>query len=294
MPNLRLPATALLLLTCAISLPAATLPFDTVFQGRARFDRLLEKARGENWATLPIGRRAMAAGLALVGVPYKSYTLEIDDRIEAPSANFDGLDCWTFFEVSLAFARMLGQPPEQHTPQGLLHFIELDRYRGGKCDGTYLSRLHYLEDWLQDNHKRGLVEDLTPALGGVRVPNHADEMSRRWKYYRYLKANPALLPGLRAMENRVRSAGLTHVPRSKAAAAEPRLLDGDIIGITTYWSGKYGTSHVGMAWRDKDGVLRFVHASSNKDKRKVVIDSRLRDYLHRYSHYSGFLVARPK
>jgi hypothetical protein len=41
----------------------------------------------------------------------------------------------------------------------------MDRYRGGECTGDYLSRLHYLEDWLYDNNRRGLVEDLTRDLG---------------------------------------------------------------------------------------------------------------------------------
>ncbi len=34
-----------------------------------------------------------------------------------------------------------------------------------QCTGEYLSRLHYLEDWLADNDRRGLVKDLTRELG---------------------------------------------------------------------------------------------------------------------------------
>ena len=33
-----------------------------------------------------------------------------------------------------------------YTPADLLAMIELDRYCGGKCNGKYTSRLHYLED----------------------------------------------------------------------------------------------------------------------------------------------------
>ncbi|MEM6954374.1 MAG: hypothetical protein AAF645_01760, partial [Myxococcota bacterium] len=94
-----------------------TLPFSTVFKGNAQFEKLKKTAYAEDWATLPIGERTVAAGKALVGTPYKSFTLEIDDHIEAASVNLLGLDCWTFFEVSLAFARMLGDPEKQHTPQ---------------------------------------------------------------------------------------------------------------------------------------------------------------------------------
>ena len=84
--------------------------------------------------------------------------------------NFTGLDCWTFYETALAFARMLDEPVENWTPETLLRYVELDRYRGGQCTGEYLSRLHYLEDWLADNDRRGLVQDLTQSLGGVECP----------------------------------------------------------------------------------------------------------------------------
>src|SRR3954466_1880829 len=116
----------------------AQLPFSTVFKGRDKFDRLGNETRAGNWSSLPIGERTATVGRALLGTPYKSFTLEIDNRIEAPSVNLDGLDCWTFFESSLAFARMLNEPRENWTPQTMLKFIELDRYRGGKCDGGYL------------------------------------------------------------------------------------------------------------------------------------------------------------
>src|SRR5437879_3268554 len=106
------------------------LSFDTVFKGADKFDRLVKLADAQNWKSLAIGERTAAVGRALLGTPYKSFTLEIDDRVEAPSVNLGGLDCWTFFETSLAFARMLEAARESWTPQCLLHYVELDRYRG--------------------------------------------------------------------------------------------------------------------------------------------------------------------
>src|ERR1051326_6025536 len=91
----------------------AQLPFSTVFKGRDRFDKLVATAKQENWKALPIGERTAAVGRALVGTRYKSFTLEIDNRIEAPSVNFNGMDCWTFYENSIAFARMLNEPEER-------------------------------------------------------------------------------------------------------------------------------------------------------------------------------------
>ena len=272
---------------------AQSLPFSTVFKGRDQFDRLVSQARANNWASLPIGERTATVGKALLGTRYRSFTLEIDDHIEAPSVNFNGLDCWTFFEISLGFARMLDSPPENWTPENLLRQVERDRYRDGRCTGEYLSRLHYLEDWLADNDRRGLVRDLTRSLGGTSVPHAAREMTMGWHSYRYLKANRALLKPLASMEARVSSRPLYQIPKSRVASIESKLQSGDIIGIVSRDGRLFGTSHVGLALRTSDGVLHFMHASSPRNYGKVVIDSRLSSYLYRYGSHTGILVARP-
>jgi hypothetical protein len=270
------------------------LPFRTVFRGPDQFNRLVAKAKAENWKSLPIGQRTAAIGSSLVGTRYKHFTLEIDNHIEAPSANFQGMDCWTFFEISLAFARMLNEPEENWTPDRLLHYIEMDRYRGGVCTGEYLSRLHYLEDWLYDNDQRGLVKDLTRELGGVRSSHAAHEMTYGWRHYRYLKSNPALLQPLGSMEARVSARPLYQIPKSQVARIEPQLKSGDIIGIVSRdRPGLYSTSHVGLAYRTNDGVLHFMHASSPHNSGRVLIDARLSSYLARYRSDTGILVARP-
>jgi N-acetylmuramoyl-L-alanine amidase-like len=270
------------------------LPFKTVFKGQDQFDRLVTKAKAENWKELPIGERTATVGQALVGTRYKHFTLEIDNHIEAPSVNFQGMDCWTFFEISLAFARMLNEPEDVWTPQKMLAYIELDRYRGGECTGDYLSRLHYLEDWLADNAQRGEIDDLTPQLGGKSVPHSAREMTIGWRHYRYLAANKSLLGPLGRMEERVSSRPLYQIPTSHVAKIESKLKSGDIIGIISRdRGGLYSTAHVGLALRTSDGVLHFMHASSPGNAGRVVVDSRPSQYLKRYHGDSGILVARP-
>ena len=290
--------TVLILAIFSVALAGAgaesRLPLSAVFKGRDRFDALVNKARQENWKALPIGERTATVGRALVGTRYRSYTLEIDNRIEAPSVNFNGMDCWTFYEIALAFARMLNEPEESWTPEQMLHYIELDRYRGGQCTGEYLSRLHYLEDWLADNERRGLVDDLTQNLGGGSVPHSAREMTIGWRHYRYLAHNRALLGPLAQMEARVSSRPLCQIPKSRVASIEGRLRSGDIIGIISRdGRGLYSTSHVGLALRVADGSLHFMHASSPRNYGRVVIDSTLSSYLNRYRTDSGILVARP-
>jgi hypothetical protein len=289
-----LAVVALFFITLAIAGAESRLPFGTVFKGRDRFDRLVASARSGDWKSLSIGERTATVGRALVGTRYKSFTLEIDNRIEAPSVNFNGMDCWTFYEISLAFARMLNEPEENWTPEQMLHYIEVDRYRGGQCTGEYLSRLHYLEDWLADNDRRGLVEDLTRSLGGSSVPHSAREMTVGWRHYRYLAHNRSLLGPLQQMEARVSSRPLYQIPKSRVAGIEGRLRSGDIIGIISRdGPGRYSTSHVGLALRAADGSLHFMHASSPRNYGRVVIDSTLSSYLNRYRSDSGILVARP-
>src|SRR6266704_7170784 len=114
----------ILILVLAVALTATargavTLPMRTVFKGQDRFQQLVVRAKVENWKALPIGERTAAVGQAMVGTPYRSFTLEIDNRVESPSVNFTGLDCWTFFETALAFARMLDDSETNWTPAQL-------------------------------------------------------------------------------------------------------------------------------------------------------------------------------
>lgn len=269
----------------------AGLPMNTVFVGESKFRELMARGARENWKALPIGERTARAGMALRGTPYKNFTLELHERIEAPSANFEGMDCWTFFEIALASARALAAS-EHPTPREFLRFIELDRYRGGTCDGKFTSRLHHLEDWLQDNQKRGLVADITPKLPGARKLRR--EMSYMGgsgsRFFRQLRADPSLIPVMARIEKKLSENGIWYVPKSSVPAAEKHLRNGDIVCIVTTWPKSY-TSHVGLAVRDRAGTLRFLHASRNE--RKVILDSRLSDYLRRYSTHAGIMVARP-
>jgi hypothetical protein len=270
----------------------AALPERITFVGQDKYRKLIERGVRENWRALPVGERTARAGLALVGTPYKNFTLELDEFKEAPSANFNGMDCWTFFEIALATARVLKKSNNPSTTD-FLRAIEIDRYRGGRCDGTFTSRLHHLEDWQQDNARRGLIEDITPRLPGAkklrRTMNYMGGKGSR--NFRQLRANPSLVPKMAAIEKQLSHAGIFYIPKSAVPAIEKYLRDGDIISIVTTWHGSY-TSHVGLAHRDSKGVLRFLHASRNE--RKVILDSRLSTYLNRYKLHAGIMVARPR
>jgi hypothetical protein len=201
-----------------------------------------------------------------------------------------GMDCWTLFEIALAMGRLVAVHPPPYTPQEMLRLIELDRYRGGRCDGRFDSRLHHLEDWAQDNEKRGLVQDITPSLGGVPLHRKMAYMGKKPHLFRQLRADPSMVPGFVELEAELSRRGITYIPKSQVPRIEGKLRNGDIICIVTNWHETY-TSHVGLASRDKNGVLRFLHASKNH--REVTLDSRLTDYLNRFSTHAGIFVVRP-
>jgi hypothetical protein len=269
------------------------LPLATTFNGSKKFDEAVAKAKREGWAKLPIGERVVKFAREFHGTPYKSYTLEIDDHIESPSANLLGLDCWTFFEISLGMARMIARDQETYRPEDLLREIEFTRYRAGVCaEGGYLERIHYLAEWFFENEARGVADDITRTLSGAERIHNRDvtEMTNLWKSYRYLRNNPSLRPAMASSEAKVEGLPVYYIPKSKVARIESKLKDGDILGIVTRYDGGF-CSHVGLAVRTSDGVMRIMHASSNY--KRVVIDKSVSGYLNSFKSHAGVIVARP-
>lgn len=269
------------------------LPLAVTCKGQEKFYALAERAVKEQWAIKPIGQRMAFIAASLRGTAYVGFTLEIDDKIECPSANFTGLDCWTFFETVMGFARMLETPREKYLPEHLLAEIEWTRYRGGKCTGDYLERIHYLNEWFLDNHARGNINDITRMLG-ADIPlkgRLSREMTVLWKSYRYLKNNPELRPKMAALEAKINELPVHYIPKTKVKGIEPQLRNGDIIGIVS--GGQGGVcSHVGLILRPQtDSAAHFMHASSNY--KKVTVDLTISEYLALYKSDIGILVARP-
>ncbi len=276
----------------ALSQSKRELPLSTRFVGEAKFQSIVKKAVAEKWHAIPIGERVIKVARELHGTPYENFTLEIDNHIEAPSANFDGLDCWTFFEISLGIARMLSDQRSSYDSHDLLREIQFTRYRGGICTGNYLERIHYLAEWFFENDARGTCRHITGDLPGAAsiTGRRISEMTVLWKHYRYLKNNPELRAPMGKLELEIAKLPVQYIPTGKVAAIEPKLQNGDVIGIATKHHGGF-CSHVGLAIRTDDGVMRLMHAS--RDYRKVVIDKSISGYLKKYSKHAGIIVGRP-
>lgn len=267
--------------TRSVSL-AANLPF----KGQDTFDRIMSRARKEGWANLALGDRVGAVGMALVGTPYVGNTLE---RVpEVCSVDLTGLDCVTLFETSLAFAHMIGRGGS--TPADLIREVARTRYRDGKV-GDYSSRLHYTVDWFFDNDRRKNVRDITSRIpGAAKLDKKIDFMSTHPTSYKQLADDPAMVARVRGFEDAINKRAFWHVPKDAVPMVESLLETGDIVGITTSIEG-LDCTHTGLCYRDGDGALRFLHASSAK--KQVILGPRLSTYLDSIPKDIGIMIAKP-
>ncbi len=259
------------------------------FAGREVFERLLGLARAQAWRKLAIGERIGAVGIALLGTPYAAGTLEAGGGREICAVDLRGLDCVTFVETALGFARMLERGGR--TPRALLAQVRFTRYRAGRLLG-YASRLHYLSDWLADNARKRVVRLVTRELpGATRLEKRVNFMSTHPAAYPPLAADAALVRTIARIETRLSRRPLVHVPRDRVAEAQPFLMTGDIVGITTSLEG-LDCAHMGLCHRDEQGRVRLLHASTTA--REVTLDDELAAYLARVPTHTGIMVARPR
>src|SRR2546427_4277247 len=135
-----------------------------VVTGRETFDRLVTQAREHRWAERPIGERTGAIAMALGHTPYVDGTLELYEDREVCSVNLRGLDCVTFFESALAFARMLGRGGR--TPEALLAEVAFTGYPRGQV-ADYGSALHFMSDCIVYDGDKRVGPPTTRGLPGA-------------------------------------------------------------------------------------------------------------------------------
>ena len=257
------------------------------FSGREVFERLLVLVREQAWRTLPIGERIGKIGIALLRTPYVAATLETGDDPEVCSVNLRALDCVTFYETAVCFARMVKHGGR--TPRALLAQVRFTRYRAGRLRG-YASRLHYTSDWFVDNAKRRVVRLVTRELpGAALLDKRVNFMSTHPAAYPPLAAHPALVRTMARIEARL-SRPMAYVPKDRVIDAQAFLMTGDIVGITTSIDG-LDCAHTGLCYRDEQGRVRLLHASTTA--REVTLDDELTAYLARVPSHTGIMVARP-
>ena len=243
--------------------------------------RFLDKKKPS--ATFP-DRLMLEIGKFFIGSPYVVGTLETKGA-ERLVVNLREFDCFTFVEnvVTLAWhVKSRGKTFE--TFRRLLRKI---LYRHGRLQG-YASRLHYFSDWIHDNEKKGIVRDVTAAIGGRPLRNTLTFMTTHRDLYPALK-DVVNLRRMKSVERATSRRSLFFIPKKVLARSENRILDGDVIAITTNTKG-LDVQHVGLAARVKNRI-HLLHASSIEGK-VVLSEKTLYRYLMQSRARSGIMVAR--
>ncbi|MEW6702505.1 MAG: N-acetylmuramoyl-L-alanine amidase-like domain-containing protein, partial [Bacteroidota bacterium] len=115
----------------------------------SRFELAVSKKLSDR----PINEIIVEIGKSFIGTDYAANSLDKNGE-EKLVVHLTGLDCYTFLESALVFARSIkmGKTSFEDYQQELINI----RYRNGKLN-EYPSRLHYFSDWIYDMDKRGIA-----------------------------------------------------------------------------------------------------------------------------------------
>lgn len=200
------------------------------------------------------------------GLPYKGGTLEKKEK-ETLIINLREMDCTTFVET--VFALTLASKTEQKGFQDFVSALCKIRYRNGILDG-YPSRLHYTSEWIEDNMKKNILEDVTSKISNDVLSLSVNFMSSHPDSYHQLKNNPKNLNSIKKTEAYLTGKRVFYIPKEKIETIDniPEIKSGDIVVFTTNIKG-LDVSHMGFVVRS-DGRLYLLHASSLH--KKIVVD----------------------
>lgn len=245
-----------------------------------------EFAVSNNLMQLPINDIFVEIGKSFLGLDYEANTLEKGEK-ENLVIHLSGLDCYTFFESSLVFARCIKN--NKITFKDYQKELTNIRYRNGAID-QYPSRLHYASDWLYDNAKRGIVKDITKEIGGILYDKKIDFMSTHADSYKQLKNNSNFIKDIEAIEDSINSRQKYYIPENFIECVESKIQNGDVILLTTGIDG-LDISHTGIAVKLDDGRIHFMHAPL-KDKKIEITILPLSDYSKSVERHTGIIVGR--
>jgi len=239
-----------------------------------------------NLSTKPINEIITEIGKSFIGTDYEAFTLEKPGE-ERLVVHLTGLDCYTFLETSLVFARSIknGKTSFEDYQKELVNI----RYRNGKLK-DYPSRLHYFSDWIYNMNKRGIGKDKTKEIGGVPYIKKINFMSTHTDSYRQLKENPKFVKEIEAAEMKINKRNYYYIPEEDIEKCEDKIQSGDIIGITTNIEG-LDISHTGIAVRMNDGRIHFMHAP-NVGYKVQITEKPLAEYLMSNKKQTGIMVLR--
>ncbi|MCF2444598.1 DUF1460 domain-containing protein [Dyadobacter sp. CY345] len=230
-----------------------------------------------------LGTQVLRMAESFLGTPYVASTLE-GNPTEKLVCRFDGLDCTTLVENSLALAISKN---ENLNYEGYKTELTKIRYRNGVIDG-YPSRLHYVFDWMYENEKRGLLEDITEKVGGVPLKKEINFMSTHANFYPALDATE-VWEKIKEQESIINSREHSYIPKAALQKAEPLLRDGDIVAFTSSVEG-LDCNHMGII--TKIGSRAYLLHASLAGKKVILSSLPLAEYVASVPKHTGMIVAR--
>ena len=243
-------------------------------------------AESTNLKSKPIGEVIAIIGESFTGTDYKVSALEKEGE-EKLVVDLTGLDCSTFLENVLVFARLIKK--DSTAFDNYLKELTYIRYRNGIVN-SYTSRLHYFSDWIFDNVKKNVIKDVTKNLGGVAIKFQINFMSSHAALYKHLKENPSFVPVIQTQEDSINTRTYFYIPKDKVSSIEGKLWDGDIIAFTTSVKG-LDIGHVGIAIKGKDGRMHLLHAPQPNTKVHIT-KVPLSNYILNLKKLTGIIVLR--
>jgi hypothetical protein len=286
-----------ILAAAALGLPAPLLGFRKKDPDRERLANWAARltAEGLTGDEVPLGRRAARVGELAAGTPYQPGTLDAYLRTGGSPAGTEPLslsltrfDCVTLVESCLAVGRVAGQdvPPSW---ERFGREVERMRYRGGERR-AYASRLHYFSEWITDGEERGLVRDLGLELGGVVDSRPLRFMTEHRSSYPAL-SDAEVFREIGSMEQRLDGRPRRVVPLARIPEVAELIETGDVLAFATAIRG-LDVTHAAFAHRDRDGILRVLHAPLSGGVVEVTRVA-LPEYVAIIHRATGILVARP-
>ena len=247
-------------------------------------EELLRSAYERGDGAMPLTELIVAVGRNFLDAPYEAETLE-KEGTEELVVNLRAFDCVTFVENAVVLAGMIRAGKTDFADFAAA--LERIRYRGGRRNG-YPSRLHYFTDWLRDNGRRGIVRDITAAIGGCPFRKQFHALTDRREEHPALK-DAITFGRMRIVEAACSRRMQCHIAKANLNQAAEGIADGDIIAITTDEKG-LDVSHTGLAVHVR-GQLHLLHASSAAGK-VVLSDMTLDRYLLSRRTRTGIIVGR--
>ena len=245
-------------------------------------------AVSDSLSSKPIGDVITAIGKSFLGLNYEAFTLEKGEK-ETLVVHLTGLDCTTFLENCVVFARCIKNGNTSF--EDYAKELEFVRYRDGKL-GEYPSRLHYFSDWIFNNTKKNIVEDVTKSIGGEPIKFKVGYMTKHPESYRQLKENEKFVAVVGKQEKEINARTFFYIPKNKVDRIESQIHNGDLIAITTNLEG-LDIGHVGVALKMDDGRIHFMHAPLVGSKVQIS-ELPLGGYLAKVKKHTGIIVLRPQ